>query len=85
MKISTKKKLIATLIFSIMASAATIVHGVYFDLDLSQIQRLSVGGFIATFIVIFLSLRLLEWIFDIEDEAEINSLKRRVGKVEKKN
>lgn len=43
MKKSTKKKLIATLIFSVIASIATIVHGVYFDLDWSQVQRLSLG------------------------------------------
>ena len=84
MKKSLKKKLLATFIFSLIASIAAIVHGVFLDLDTSQIQRLSLGGFIATFIVIFISLRLLEWIFNLEDEEELRGLKRRVGRMEKK-
>ena len=83
MKKQTKRKLIATFVFSIIASIATIVHGVFLDLDASQIERLSIGGFVATFIVIFISLRLLEWIFNLEDEEEIKSLKRRIKKIEK--
>jgi hypothetical protein len=67
-----------------VASVLLIAHGVFFDLDLSQIRRLSVEGFVFTFILVFFGLLVLERVFNIEEDDEIISLKKRVGKLEKK-
>ena len=74
------KQLWAVLIFSIVLSIASIAHGVFFDLDFSQIQRLTLGGFISTFILVYLGLILLEWIFDLNNKEEMNKLNRKIKK-----
>ena len=79
-----EKKVIATLIFSVVAAVLMIIHGIFFDMDLSQIGRFSVEGFIFTFILVFVGLMILEKIFNIEEDAEIVALKKRVGKLEKR-
>jgi len=84
MKKRFEKKLFATFIFSIVATVLMIAHGLFFDLDFSQIKRLSVEGFLFTFILVFVGLIILEKIFNIEEDAEIVTLKKRVGKLEKK-
>jgi hypothetical protein len=81
---SIKRKIIATLVFSILASSGAIIHGIFLDLDFSQIQRLSLDGFLVTFLVVFPSLLLLEWIFDLENHEEFKILEKRISKIEKK-
>jgi amino acid transporter len=83
MKKRFRKKIFATVVFSIVASVLIIVHGIFFDLDFSQIGRLSTEGFLLTFILVFIGLVILEWIFSIEEDVEIVLLKKRVGKLEK--
>jgi len=61
-----------------------IVHGVFFDLDIEQIQRLTVEGFIFTFILVFIGLVVLERIFTLEEDEEIIRIKRRLNKIERK-
>ena len=78
-----QKNIFATLLFSVIASLLFIVHGIFFDLDFSQIKRLSLEGFIFTFILVFVGLIILEKIFNIEEDAEIVQIKKRLGKVEK--
>ena len=56
MKRRFDKKLLATLVFSVVAAALLIIHGVFFDLKLEEIQRLTVEGFIFTFILVFIGL-----------------------------
>ncbi len=46
-----KSKLLSTLVFSVIASALLIIHGVFFDLDVTQIQRLTLEGFVFTFVL----------------------------------
>jgi len=84
MKRRFRKKLVATVIFSVVATVLMIVHGLFFDLDFSQIRRLSVEGFLFTFVLVFVGLIILEKIFNIEEDAEIVALKKRVGKLERK-
>ena len=84
MKKRFEKKLFATFVFSVIASLMAIAHGIFFDMDFSQIKRLSLEGFIFTFVLVFVGLIILEKIFNIEEDAEILSLKKRVGKLEKK-
>ncbi len=78
-----QKKIFSTLLFSVVASLLFIVHGIFLDLDFSQIKRLSLEGFIFTFILVFLGLIILEKIFNIEEDAEIVQIKKRLHKVEK--
>ena len=78
-----QKKVFATLLFSVVTSLLLIAHGIFFDLDFSQIKRLSFEGFIFTFILVFVGLIVLEKIFNIEEDAEIVALKKRVGKIER--
>ncbi len=78
-----KKEVLGTLIFSLCASIALILHGIFFDLDFSQISRLTIEGFILTFILTFLGLLILERIFTFEENKEIISLKKRLDKIEK--
>lgn len=80
---SVKRKFVATFLFSLLASVAGIVHGIFFDMDISQLQRFTVEGFVLTFIVLFPSLLFLEWIFDIEDKEEFKMLENRIGKLER--
>jgi cation transporter-like permease len=82
MKKRFQKKLFATFIFSLVASLFLIIHGVFFDLDFSEIKRLSIEGFIFTFVLVFVALLILEKIFTLEEGDEIVRLKRRVRKLE---
>lgn len=77
------RKLIATLLFSLLASIVGIIHGVFFDLDFAQIKRLTLEGFIFTFVILFPTLLLLEWIFDINNKSEFKSLESRVARLER--
>lgn len=81
---SIKRKLITTLVFSIFASLGAIIHGVFLDLDVSQLQRLSIEGFLITFVIVFPSILLLEWIFDLENKEEFKILENRVASLERK-
>lgn len=80
---SVKRKLLATLIFSLLSSIGLIIHGIFLDADIAQLKRLSYEGFILTFLVVFPSLLLLEWIFDLKNHEEFKILERRISKLEK--
>lgn len=81
---SVKRKLIATLVFSIFAAIGAIIHGIFFDVDITQIKRISIEGFVLTYIIVFPGLLLLEWIFDLENKEEFKILERRISKIEAK-
>lgn len=83
-KKAIKRKLLATFLFSLIASIGLIIHGVFFDLDVTQIERLTLAGFTLTFIMVFVGLLILEKIFDLENHAEFKSLEERVHNLEKK-
>jgi len=84
MKKRFRKKFVATFVFSVVASVMMIVHGLFFDLDFSQIRRLSIEGFLFTFVLVFVGLIILEKIFNLEEDAEIVGIKKRLGRVERK-
>ena len=84
MKRVFRKKLLSTFIFSLIASVLLIIHGLFFDLDLSQIQRLTIEGFVVTFILTFAGLVILERIFSLEEHEEIIKINGRLNKLEKK-
>jgi len=81
---SVRRKILATLVFSILASIGAIIHGIFLDLDFNQLQRLSLEGFLVTFLVVFPSLLLLEWIFDLENHEEFKIIEKRISALEKK-
>jgi len=83
MKNRFERKILSTIIFSAVASLLGIIHGLFFDLDLSQIKRLSLEGFIFTFILVFTGLIILEKIFNIEEDEEIVKIKKRLNRIEK--
>ena len=84
MKKRFKGKLLATLIFSLVGAILLIIHGVFFDLDFSQIKRLTLEGFVITFVLTFVGLIILEKIFSLEEEEEILEIKKRLSKIENK-
>lgn len=84
MKKRFQRKILSTFAFSIVASFLMIVHGLFFDLDFSQIKRLSFEGFIFTFVLVFVGLLILEKIFNLEEDEEIVKIKKRLNKIEKK-
>lgn len=79
-----KRKLLATFIFSLISAIGLIIHGVFFDLNFKEIERLTIGGFTLTFILVFFTLLILEKIFDLENHEEFIELEKRVSKLEKK-
>jgi hypothetical protein len=60
-----KRQLVAMLLLSVIGAIFLIAHGVILDLNLSQLYRLSIGGFLATMPVVFISLLILEWVFSL--------------------
>lgn len=72
-------------IFSVLVSAAAIIHGIYFDMDPSEIKRLTLGGLLLTFIVIYPTVLLLEWIFDFDNKKRMDDLERRVAELEERS
>ena len=78
------RKLLVTFIVSCLAPAGLIAHGIFFDADFSQIKRVTVEGFILTFLITFPTLLFLEWMFDLNNKKEFKSLEARVRKIEQK-
>ncbi|MCK9567986.1 hypothetical protein M0R72_03460 [Candidatus Pacearchaeota archaeon] len=75
-----KKQILILFVFSVLVSAASIIHGVFFDLDFSQIQRLTLEGFVLTLVIIFPAILFLEWVFDLNNEERFDSLERKINK-----
>ncbi len=75
-----KKQILILFVFSIFISIAAIIHGIFMDLDLTQIKRLTFEGFILTLLVIFPAILFLEWIFDINNKKKFDELERRLRK-----
>lgn len=83
MKIITKQILIL-FVFSILISIAMIIHGIYMDLDISQIKRLTIEGVILTILVVFPAILFLEWIFDLNNRQEFKKISKKINKLKKK-
>jgi RsiW-degrading membrane proteinase PrsW (M82 family) len=73
-----KKQVLILFVFSIFVSIALIIHGVFFDLDFSQIQRLTLEGFVLTLFVIFPAILFLEWVFDLNNKKRFDSLEKKI-------
>lgn len=78
-ELSMRKKQVLTLfVLSLVGAAGGIVHGIFFDLDMSQMGRLSLMGVIFTTLVVFPAVILLEWIFDLNNAARMNELQAEI-------
>ncbi len=79
-----KKQLYIFFLMAFVGAVAGIAHGVFFDLDFSQIRRLSVLGIVFTTAIIFPTLLLIEWIFDWNNQDDLEVLKVRIDELEHK-
>jgi len=61
-------------------SVAMIIHGIYMDLDFSQIKRLTIEGFFITVLVVFPAILFLEWIFDINNKKRFDEIEKVLKK-----
>jgi heme/copper-type cytochrome/quinol oxidase subunit 4 len=80
----TRIQAIAIVLISILAAIATIIHGVFIDLDITQIKRLTLESFIITLIVAIPAILILEWVFDINNKIKLDDIEKRLKKLEKK-
>ena len=55
-----------------------IIHGIYFDLDFSQIKRLSLFGIIFTTGIVFPAILFFEYVFDLNNKKQLNILKGQI-------
>jgi hypothetical protein len=78
-----KKQILILGVFSALVSVGAIIHGIFFDLAFDQIRRLTLGGLIFTFVIVFPGALFLEWVFDINNKKEHDDLERRIIKLEK--
>ena len=80
----TKKQFLILLVFSFLVSLAAIIHGIFFDMDFSQIARLTFEGLIFTFIILFPAILFLEWVYDLNNKKKFEELENRIKKLEKR-
>jgi heme/copper-type cytochrome/quinol oxidase subunit 4 len=78
-----KKQVLILLVFSIAVAVAAIIHGIFFDLDFSQIKRLTMEGFLLTLFVVFPTILFLEWVFDLNNKKKFEELEREIGELKK--
>ena len=79
-----KRQILILLVFSVLTAILSIIHGIFFDLNFSEISRLTFEGIVITFIVIFPAVLFLEWVFDMNNKDKISKLEKRLSKVERK-
>lgn len=73
-----KKQWLILFTLSIIGAIGGIIHGVYFDLDFSQIQRLSLFGVIFTAGIVFPSILFFEYVFDLNNQKQMKSLESQI-------
>ncbi len=75
-----KKQVLVLFVFSILMSIAMIIHGIYIDLDFSQIKRLTIEGLLLTILIIFPAILFLEWIFDMNNKKRLDRIEKMLKK-----
>jgi len=61
------KQVIITAFLSFFLSIFAIAHGAFFDLDFSAFSRLSIGGVLYTSLCFFMTLIVIEYLFDLNN------------------
>jgi len=75
-----KKQILILFVFSILLAVAAIIHGIFFDLDIEQIKRLTLEGFSLTLLVIFPAILFLEWVFDLNNKKKFEEIEKKLKK-----
>jgi len=78
-----KKQILILLVFSVLVTIVAIIHGIFFDLDFSQIKRLTLEGLLLTLFVVFPAILFLEWIFDFNNKKKFDELEKKINKLKK--
>jgi hypothetical protein len=78
-----KKQILILFVFAILLSVGAIIHGIFFDLDFSQIKRLTFEGLLLTLFVVFPAILFLEWVFDINNKKKFDELEKKINKLKK--
>ena len=78
-----KRQILMLFVVAILGAIGGIIHGIFFDLDFSQIKRLSFLGIIFTSVIIFPAILFFEWIFDWDNNEKMKVLEERIGRLEK--
>ena len=73
-----KKQILILFVFSILISIASIIHGIFMDLNFSQIKRLTFEGFILTLFIVFPAILFLEWVFDINNKKKFEEIEKKL-------
>jgi amino acid transporter len=76
-----EKQIWYSLLLSIILSIGLIIQGVFFDLDFSQIERLNIGGFILTWIFVFIFILIIEKLFDLNNNEDLINLRKEIKKI----
>ena len=73
-----KKQILILFVFAVLISIAMIIHGIFFDLDFSQIKRLTLEGLVLTLVIVFPAILFLEWIFDLNNKEEFKKINKKL-------
>ncbi|MCK4553142.1 hypothetical protein KAT80_02975 [Candidatus Pacearchaeota archaeon] len=73
-----KKQILILFVFSVLISIALIIHGIFMDLDFSQIKRLTFEGLILTLFIVFPAILFLEWVFDINNKKKFKEIEKKL-------
>lgn len=76
-----KKQILIIFVFTILVSIGAIIHGIFFDLDFSEIKRLTLEGVLLTLLVIFPAILFLEWVFDLNNKKKFDELEKKINKL----
>ncbi len=79
---SRTKQILMFCAVSVLGAIGGIAHGVFFDLDFSQIKRLTFQGVLFTSLLVFPALLFIEWLFDWNNAEEMEDIKRRIKRLE---
>lgn len=77
-----KRQVLMLFVVALLGAVGGIIHGIYFDLDISQIKRLSILGIIFTTLIIFPAILFFEYVFDWNNREDMNSMRERIERLE---
>jgi len=78
-----KKQILIIFVLAVMISISVIIHGIFFDLDFSEIKRLTFEGLLMTLLVVFPTILFLEWIFDLNNKLKFEEIDKKIKRIEK--
>ncbi len=78
-----KKQILILFVFSVLVSIGAIIHGLFLDLDFTQIKRLTIEGLLLTLLVVFPAILFLEWIFDFNNKKKFDEIERKIKKLKR--